>query len=284
MEIIFADYYGTCFGVNRALDITDKAINNKSIVYCLGELIHNKQVVEKFKNRGLKVIDTLDKMNISEIENPSIIFRSHGVDKKAYNFCNKNNIEIIDATCPKVKKIHEIVDKYSQRCSNVIIFGNKEHPEIIGIKGWCNGKVYIYSDLNDFIHHHKDKLSNSCIVFQTTYNIEKFNKIKEHFNNSPNNDIIFNSTICNATERRQNACKKLARECDCILVIGGKQSSNTRKLFEIGKEICENTFWIENSNEIPYDLINNTKKLGITAGASTPLWIIEEVILNVRKK
>jgi 4-hydroxy-3-methylbut-2-enyl diphosphate reductase len=284
MEIIMAEYHGTCFGVDRALHITDEALDQYDKLYCLGELIHNSRVVRKFEERGLRVVEDLDDLDFSDTDNPSIIFRSHGVGRKAYKFCEERDISIIDATCPKVKKIHEIVDDYSSKGYNILIFGNEYHPEIIGIKGWCNGKVHVYSDLKDFIEHHDEDLNKCCIVFQTTYNIEKFNKIKEYFNNSPNNDIIFKSTICNATERRQNACRKLASQCDTVLVIGGKQSSNTKKLYEIAKEICKNTFWIENSNEIPYDLIKNTKRLGITAGASTPLWVIEEVILNVRKK
>ncbi|SHI70498.1 4-hydroxy-3-methylbut-2-enyl diphosphate reductase [Dethiosulfatibacter aminovorans DSM 17477] len=284
MEIIMADYYGTCFGVDRALDMTNEALNNYDTLYCLGELIHNRRVVERFEKRGLKVINDLESLDLKEGKKPTLILRSHGVGKAAYEYCKYNDIKIIDATCPKVKKIHEIVESYSSDGYSIIIFGNENHPEIIGIKGWSAGKAYIYSDLDDFIDNHKEDLSKSCIVFQTTYNTDKFNKIKEYFNNSPNNDIIFKSTICNATERRQNACRKLAGECDIVLVVGGKQSSNTKKLFEIGKEICKNTFWIENSNEIPYNLIKNTKRLGITAGASTPLWVIEEVILNVRKK
>lgn len=284
MEIILADYYGTCFGVDRALAMTNKALEDHDTLYCFGELIHNKRVVERFEDRGLKVVDELENLDLSENDKSPLILRSHGVGRYAYRFCEDNNIKIIDATCPKVKKIHKIVDEYSSRGYNIVIFGSNNHPEIIGIKGWSNGNVFIYSDLDDFLENHREELTKSCIVFQTTYNTEKFNKIKEYFNNSPNNDIIFNSTICNATEHRQNACRKLANECDTVLVIGGKQSSNTKKLYEISKEICENTFWIENSNEIPYDLINNTKKLGITAGASTPLWIIEEAILNVRKK
>lgn len=284
MKIVMADYYGTCFGVDRALDMTNEALDKCDAIYCLGELIHNRRVVERFEKKGLKVVEDLENLDFEECKNSSIIFRSHGVGKTAYEFCKENDIEIIDATCPKVKKIHEIVESYSSYGYSIIIFGNENHPEIIGIKGWCDGEVFIYSDLHDFLEKHKGELSKSCIVFQTTYNTDKYNKIKEHFNNLSNNDIIINSTICNATERRQNACRKLAGECDTVLVIGGKQSSNTKKLYEIGKEICKNTFWIENSNEIPYDLIKNTKRLGITAGASTPLWVIEEVILNVRKK
>jgi 4-hydroxy-3-methylbut-2-enyl diphosphate reductase len=279
VEIIRAEYFGTCFGVERALDLTKKTLETKCKVFCLGELIHNNDVISDFKEKGLEIIE-----DTTQINSGDLILRSHGVGKYVYDYCSINNINIIDATCPKVRNIHKIVSEYCMKKYHIIIFGDKSHPEIIGIEGWCENKVSIYSDLEDFKTNHKKTIEKSCVVFQTTYNINKYTEIKEYFNNIINNDIIIKNTICNATEKRQEACKELAQKCDAVIVIGGKQSSNTKKLYEISKELCEKTFWIENSKEIPYNLIKNSKQLGITAGASTPLWIVEEVIFNVRKE
>lgn len=279
MEIVKADYFGTCFGVERALNLTEKELEVNDCLLCYGELIHNNDVIDNYKLKGLQIID-----NIDGILNENLVLRSHGVGKDIYKYCKENNINIIDATCPRVINIHNIVEEYCLNGYDIIIFGNSAHPEIIGIKGWCDKNVYVYDDLKHFKSSHSQGLNKLCVVFQTTYNIRKYNEIKEYFNNYDNNDIILKYTICNATNDRQVACEKLAKECDAVLIIGGKQSSNTKKLFEISKEICENTYWIENSKEIPFNLIKNTRRLGITAGASTPLWIIEEVIQNVRKE
>ena len=279
MEIIRADHYATCFGVDRALEMTTEELKSEEALYCYGELIHNNDVLESLKAKGLQIVNDL-----SGIKDSSLVIRSHGVGQSVYSECVKNNIRIIDATCPKVKRIHGIVLQYCEDNYDIIIFGNKDHPEVEGIKGWCDKKTFIYSDLNDYETNHNFVGNNTCIVFQTTYNINKYNEIKEFFYSLNNNAIIVKDTVCRATELRQEAAKKLAAECDSVLVIGGKQSSNTKKLYEICKELCDNTFWIENANEIPYDLIKNSKKIGITAGASTPLGIVEEVIVNVRTK
>jgi 4-hydroxy-3-methylbut-2-en-1-yl diphosphate reductase len=279
MEIIKAEFYGPCFGVERALEITSEALQSRTKIYCLGELIHNNDVIEAYKQKGLMICD-----DIEDLKNTELILRSHGVGKNVYDYCEENQINIIDATCPKVRNIHKIVSEHCKQGYHIIIFGNENHPEVIGIKDWCNENVSIYKDLTDFIGRAPASLNKSCIVFQTTYHLNKYKQIKEYFNNLSINDIILHNTICNATEKRQMACLELARSCDTVLVLGGKQSSNTKKLFEISKEVCENTFWIENSKEIPFNLIKNSKRLGITAGASTPLWIVEEVIFNVRKE
>jgi len=279
MEIIRADHYATCFGVDRALEITNDALELEDQLFCYGELIHNNDVLESLKCKGLHIIE-----DINDLKDSSLVIRSHGVGHSVYDYCEKNNIRIIDATCPKVRRIHGIVRQCCDDGDDIIIFGNKDHPEVEGIKGWCEKGVYIYSDLNDYKINHLYAENKTCIVFQTTYNINKYNEIKEYFYSLNNNAIIVKDTVCRATELRQEAAKKLAVECDSVLVIGGKQSSNTKKLYEICKELCDNTYWIENSDEIPYDLIKNSKKIGITAGASTPLRIVEEVIVNVRTK
>lgn len=280
MEIIRADHYATCFGVERALALTEEALklNNKPL-YSYGELIHNNDVLASLKDKGLEIVEDLEGLDGS-----NLVIRSHGVGQSVYSYCERNNIRIIDATCPKVRRIHKIVRQHCDDSYDIIIFGNRNHPEVEGIEGWCDKHVFIYSDLNDYKINHISSERKTCIVFQTTYNINKYNEIKEYFYYLNNNAIIVKDTVCRATELRQEVAKKLAVECDSVLVIGGKQSSNTKKLYEICKELCDNTYWIENADEIPYDLIKNSKKIGITAGASTPLGIVEEVIVNVRTK
>jgi len=283
MEIIKADHFATCFGVERALNLANQHLHDQSSpVYSYGQLIHNNDVLKRLSQQGLKIIRNLEEL--ASIKKGKLIIRSHGAPKAVYDYCAINHIELIDATCPKVKRIHKIVETCCEQSHNVIVFGDKMHPEVIGIMGWCVDKAIVCQDLEEYKQVEDHLYKKQCIVFQTTFNINQSQLIKEYFHNGNNSDIIVKDTICNATDLRQQAARKLAVQCDSVLVIGGKQSSNTKKLYEISKEFCENSFWIENSNEIPYNLINKTKKLGITAGASTPSQIVEEVIFNVREK
>ncbi len=275
-----AKYLGTCFGVERALEITYNALEDDKHIYCYGDLIHNNDVKKELENKGLIVLNDVN--SIENEKSDKIIFRSHGVSKSVYEESRNKGLEIIDATCPKVKKIHKIVQDCYNNDYTIILFGNKDHPELIGIKGWCNNEALIFKDLEDF-KSKENQINNMkfCVVFQTTYNLNKFEKIKDYFERYEN--IRFHNTICSATFERQNSCRELAKKCDTMIVIGGKHSSNTKKLYEISKEFCENTFWIENKSEIPYDYIKNSINIGITAGASTPLLIIEEVIKCLKR-
>jgi len=279
-EIKKAKYLGTCFGVERALEITYNALEDEDHIYCYGDLIHNNDVKKELESKGLIVLN--DFSSIDNEKSNKIIFRSHGVSKSIYKEAKERNLKIIDATCPKVKKIHKIVEDCYNDGYRIILFGNKDHPEIIGIKGWCNNEALISKDLEEFkSKEHLIKDSKLCVVFQTTYNLNKYKKIEQHFKKYKN--IRFHNTICSATFERQNSCRDLARKCDTMIVIGGKNSSNTKKLYAISKEFCDNTFWIENKSGIPYEDIKSSKNLGITAGASTPLLIIEEVIKCLKK-
>jgi 4-hydroxy-3-methylbut-2-enyl diphosphate reductase len=275
-----AEHLGTCFGVERALEITYNALEDNKNIYCYGDLIHNNDVKKELEEKGLVVLN--DTNSVKKDKSHKIIFRSHGVGKEIYTQAKEKGMEVIDATCPKVKKIHKIVQDCYNNGYKIILFGNKDHPEIIGIKGWCNNEALIFEDLDDF-KAYENKITNTkfCVVFQTTYNLNKFNKVEKYFGKYEN--IRFHNTICSATFQRQNSCRELAKKCDTMIVIGGKHSSNTRKLYEISKEFCDDTFWIENKSEIPYDYIKSSKNIGITAGASTPLIIIEEVIECLKK-
>lgn len=271
MEIIIADNAGFCFGVDRAVEITTNSlsISNKDI-YSLGPLIHNSQAVKRFEEMGLKTIN-----DIEEIENGRIVIRSHGVSKATIDKINEMNLEIIDSTCPYVKSVHKRVEEYQNQGYNIVIIGDPEHPEVIGINGWCNDKAFIVNSLEEATK--LPEMDKICVVSQTTNTQEKFETIGKIIKEKGNEVKIFN-TICNATNLRQESCKEVASKVDAMIVIGGYHSSNTNKLVEISKKYCNHVYHIETSKELPLQILSKFNKIGITAGASTPDWIIKEVV------
>ncbi|WP_234120645.1 bifunctional 4-hydroxy-3-methylbut-2-enyl diphosphate reductase/30S ribosomal protein S1 [Clostridium hydrogenum] len=273
-EIILAKKAGFCFGVKRAVETaieTQKKYNKK--IYTLGSLIHNNDVVEYLKSNDIYAIEMtdIDKLN----ENDVLIIRSHGVPKQTIELLNSKKIKIVDATCPFVSSIHEKVKMYSELGYEIVIVGDKNHPEVVGINGWCDNKAII-SKNGENLEAVKSKV---CVVSQTTEKIVNFEKVVLKLLHKSKELIAFN-TICNATSEKQKIAKELSAKVDYMVVIGGKQSSNTTKLYEICKENCKNTIHVENSGEIPVEILKNTNKIkiGVTAGASTPDWIIEEAI------
>lgn len=274
MEVKIAENAGFCFGVKRAMNMAWDELENKgdSQVYSLGPLIHNKQAVDKYKEKGLIEIDSLD-----EIPNDrKLIIRSHGVAKKIYTDSQSKNMDIVDTTCPYVKKIHDIVKEFSDKGYKIIIVGNATHPEIIGINGWCNNEAYVINseeEINSISFNDNDQY---CVVSQTTANLDSFDRIVEKLQSKIENLIVKN-TICFATKERQLSAIDLANEVDCMVVIGGKHSSNTQKLVNICKDIVP-TFSIETKEELELEKLKGFKIAGVTAGASTPDWIIDEVI------
>ncbi|MBU5311094.1 bifunctional 4-hydroxy-3-methylbut-2-enyl diphosphate reductase/30S ribosomal protein S1 [Tissierella carlieri] len=271
MEIIIADNAGFCFGVKRAVDITsDELLSANKDIYSLGPLIHNSQAVKKFEEKGLKTID-----NIEGIQDSRIIIRSHGVSKSVIDKINKMNLDIIDSTCPYVKSVHKRVEEYQDQGYNIVIIGDPDHPEVIGINGWCNDKAFIVNSLEEATN--LPRMDKICVVSQTTNTQEKFETISKLINEKGNEVKIFN-TICNATNIRQESCKEVASKVDAMIVIGGYHSSNTNKLVEISKKYCNNVYHIETSKELPLQMLSKFNKIGITAGASTPDWIIKEVV------
>jgi len=265
---------GFCFGVERAVDEAlkiQKQYNKK--VYTLGPLIHNNDVVKYLENNNifainLEIIDTLDKGDI-------IIIRSHGVAKEVFSLLEKKGLIVINATCPFVTNIQKKVEKFSKEGYDIIILGDKKHPEVMGINGWCGNKAIITKD-----GLLPDNLNNKiCAVSQTTEKKENWDKTIETLN-SKNLEVLTFNTICLATTERQESAKELSKQVDVMIVIGGKNSSNTTKLYNISKENCSNTIHVENASELPEEYIynNDFKSIGITAGASTPEWIIKGVI------
>lgn len=273
-KVILAENAGFCFGVQRAVEtsIDIKKKYNKKI-YTLGPLIHNSDVVSFLEQNDIYAIDY---GNINDLqEGDVVIIRSHGIPEAVFNDLKSRGLEVIDATCPFVTNIQKKVKKYSKEGYNIIIVGDENHPEVIGINGWCDNKATITKN-GEF---NKELSNKICAVSQTTEKKENWDKTLDAINDGTREVLSFN-TICSATEVRQKSADDLSKEVDAMIVIGGKNSSNTTKLYEIAKHNCENTIHIENSNELPKEYINNKnfKKIGITAGASTPDWIIREVI------
>lgn len=274
MEVRIAENAGFCFGVKRAMNMAWDELENKgdNSVYSLGPLIHNKQAVDRYKEKGLMEMDSLEK-----IPNDSkLIIRSHGVAKKIYTESKSKNMDIVDTTCPFVKKIHDIVKEFSNNGYKIIIVGNAAHPEIIGINGWCDNEAIVINSEEEVDNISLNCHDKYCVVSQTTANLEFFDRIVAKLE-SKIEDLTVKNTICCATKERQLSATDLAKEVDCMIVIGGKHSSNTQKLVNICKEIVP-TFSIETREELDRSRLEGYKVAGVTAGASTPDWIIDEVI------
>jgi len=214
-------------------------LDTEKKLYCYGEIIHNKDVVDKLNKKGMVVVD-----NIPQLNDAKLLIRTHGVGKSIIENLKENNIEVIDATCVKVKKIHKIVEEYKNNGYDIIIIGDKNHPEVLGILGWCNNEASVVSSAEELlkINIYNDK--KYCMVSQTTFNTDTFQRICETINENNLKNIEIHNTICDATRKRQEACIELASRCDIMLIIGGKNSSNTKKLYELSKIICPNTFLI----------------------------------------
>lgn len=275
MEIILSKFSGYCYGVKKAVSVADESIDKYEDIYSLGSLIHNKRAVEKLKNKGLKVVDDIEE------KNKNIIFRSHGVEKKYYDYANKNNLNVIDTTCIYVKKIHQIVEEKYKDGYEIIIVGSKKHPEVIGINSWCNYKAQFVEEIADTDKLNIDEEKSYAVVFQTTFNIEKYTKIVEILKEKIKNVEIFN-TICSATKKRQDFALQLADEVDMMIVIGDTSSSNSKKLYELANEKVKSIF-IEDVTELKEVMFEGVQKLGVTAGASTPDFVIDEVIEYLKK-
>ncbi|MDD3839253.1 MAG: bifunctional 4-hydroxy-3-methylbut-2-enyl diphosphate reductase/30S ribosomal protein S1 [Clostridia bacterium] len=274
MDIIVAKNAGFCFGVKRAIDIVFETIKNKNgDIYTLGPIIHNKQMVDKLRDMGVNVIEDIDL-----IDKGNVVIRSHGVSPDVYRNqkISIGNINLIDATCPYVKRIHNTVKKYHDKGYEIIILGDSNHPEVIGINGWCNNQANIISSIDD-ITENINCIKKACVVAQTTLNKNLWGQLLPDITSRIKDIVVFN-TICNATEKRQTEADYISKEADVVFVIGGKNSSNTKKLYQICKRNCTQTYLIETVNEINFNNINSKSVVGITAGASTPDWIIREVI------
>ena len=279
MEVVLAKSSGFCFGVKRAVDRVYEQLAENKKIYTYGPIVHNDDVVADLKEKGVKVLNT--KEELTELTEGSVVIRAHGVPKEIYEIMEQKNIECIDATCPFVKRIHKIVEKESAEGRRIIVIGNAKHPEVEGIRGWCKTPATVIESREEALQFNGSKDDKYCVVSQTTFNYKKFQELVEIFQKK-GYDIIVANTICSATEERQKEASELAAKADVMIVIGGTHSSNTRKLYELCKSECENTYYIQTLADLQLELPNSVELVGITAGASTPNKIIEEVQNYVR--
>ena len=281
MEITMAKSAGFCFGVQRAVDSVYKELEeNSGKIYTFGPIIHNEQVVEDLNKRGIEVIDTVEQLK--KIKEGTVVIRSHGVAKEIYDILEQQKLKMVDATCPFVKKIHNIVLDESNNGKTIIIIGNDNHPEVEGIKGWVNGEVIVINKEEQIEKLSLPEQTKACIVSQTTFNHNKFKYLVEIIRKK-GYDITVVNTICNATHVRQVEAQKISSKVDGMIVIGGKNSSNTQKLYDICRNECENTFYVQTVKDLNLHELKSLKSIGITAGASTPKNIIEEVRTECQK-
>ena len=275
MQVKVAKSAGFCFGVQRAVDtVYEQAEKGVRPIYTYGPIIHNEVVVEDLKEKGVEVLNSLEELK--KVEKGTVIIRSHGVGREIYELIREKGLDCVDATCPFVKKIHKSGDKESAAGKEIIIIGNDKHPEVEGIKGWCRTKAYVIESAEQAEELCASETVPLCIVSQTTFNYKKFKDLVEILDKKRYDKIVVN-TICNATEERQTEARQIAGEVDAMIVIGGSHSSNTQKLFEICRNECENTYYIQTVCDLDLEVLRSTGLVGITAGASTPKKIIEEV-------
>ena len=282
MEVRLAKTAGFCFGVRRAVDTVYEQVEQaEGPIYTYGPILHNEIVVQELEEKGVKVLNSEEELK--SLTSGTVIIRAHGVGEKVYELLKQQGVNLVDATCPFVKKIHRIARKEEANGRHILIIGNAKHPEVEGIRGWCEKPAYVVESLEEAENFALPMGEKLCIVSQTTFNYNKFEDIVEIISKK-GYDIIVLNTICSATEERQTEAREIASDVDAMIVIGGSHSSNTQKLFEICKKECENTYYIQSLDDLDLKTSQSIRCVGITAGASTPNKIIEEVQKHVRIK
>ena len=275
MEFIIAKSGGFCRGVKKAVD-TALGINPEN-TYIYGEIIHNREVVQTITNRGIVMVDKLEDVP----SGATLIIRSHGVGKDVYAACQERDIKVVDCTCEFVRRTQKIVSEQYAKGKTIVIVGEKTHPEVVGVNGWCENEAYIFSSEEEDFSVLTTK--DCAVVAQTTYSEEKFEKIIKILGNICEKTVEVFKTICYTTIGRQNEADELSKQCDAVLVIGGLNSSNTNKLYDICAKNCPNVFRLSNAADLEYKKIKRFKKVGIVTGASTPNAQTQEVLLKMEK-
>ena len=278
MEVILAKSAGFCFGVKRAVETVYQQVEKGGHIYTYGPIIHNEAVVRDLEEKGVSVIKDTD---LDRLEDGTVIIRSHGVPREVCGRIENQGLTCVEATCPFVKRIHTIVEQESRAGKQIIVIGNPGHPEVEGIMGWSETPAIVIESEKEAQNLDCPPGKDICLVSQTTFNYNKFQELVEIIQKKGYNISVAN-TICNATEERQAEAKLIASQVDAMIVIGGTHSSNTAKLYEICRRECENTSFIQTLDYLQLDLPESVFQVGITAGASTPNYIIEEVQNYVR--
>ncbi len=273
LKITIAENAGFCYGVMRAIKMADDALKEFKKIYSLGPIIHNPQVVEQYEEKGLIVSEDLNKIDAP------VLIRSHGVPPEIYNEITQRELKYIDATCPFVKEAQDYVKQMHDEGYTIVIFGDKNHPEVKAHFGYAKYGAFIINSPKEAKDIKSEKIG---VVSQTTQSIELFSETIAELSKNSKEMKVYN-TICDATEKRQKSARQLSKESDVMIVIGGKNSANTRKLYEICKSYCEKTYYIETEDEIDNEWFKGAKNAGITAGASTPSYIIERVYNKIKE-
>ncbi len=269
--ITLAKSAGFCFGVSRALNYIEHGLKEGTHIATLGPIIHNERVVKALSKQGVRIVSQPNERNKEE----TLVIRSHGVSKQVFETIEE---PCIDATCPFVKKIQRIVEKYHKQCYTIVIAGDASHPEVIGIDGWCENTAIVVGTMKEAAEKLKNIQKNRlCVVAQTTASTIFWKDLKEFIKNTCQTPLFFD-TICNATEERQNEALAIAKDSDVFFVIGGLHSSNNKKLVELAKGVCPQVYHVEGASDLPAAFVYRHKQIGVTAGASTPDWIIKEVL------
>lgn len=282
MEITIGKTAGFCFGVRRAVERSIEEVQKeKKQIYCLGELVHNNEVIKDLEKKGIKFIESIEEV---KEEKAKVIVRAHGIEKEIYQKANKKGIELIDCTCPNVLKTHELADEYQKKGFYIFLMGVANHPETIGTISYCgeNKSLIVQKeDIEEAIKNlEKSKIKNVLVFAQTTYSIHKFEENIKIIKAQLKEDIqiTIKNTICLTSEQRQKETEEISKQVDTMIIVGGKNSSNTKRLYDVSQKNCKNTILIETKDELTKDIKHNSEKIGIMLGNSTPQKSIEEIV------
>lgn len=277
MEIIVGKTSGFCNGVKYTVEKANEMIDNNKEIYCLGQIVHNERVIKQLESKGMKTVNNIDLCP----NNSKLIIRAHGELKETYDKAAKKNIELIDLTCGKIKVIRNKINKKNDD-HFIIIIGKKNHPETLGVQSFSGNNSYILEDEKDISYClkeiEKSKLDKVFIVSQTTFNSEKFDYLTSILSKKLNKEVLIDKTICNATSNRQKETEELSKNVDIMIIVGGKNSSNTKELEVISTKNCGNVYLIQDYNDLKNKKIDKNSKIGIMAGASTPDIVVEEIM------
>ena len=283
-NIEIGKYAGFCGGVNLCIKTLNEELNKSSEkIYCLGELVHNKDVVKNFKNKGVAFVDSIDEVP----DNSKLVIRAHGAEKHTYELAKAREMKILDLTCPKVAKIKEDVKEYINEESYIILVAKKNHPEAKSTISFLGNNACIIENKEELkeIISKLNGYKNIAIIAQTTFDEKTFLEYAEYIKENVDKDtnVIVKNTICKATSIRQNETREMARTKDVMIIIGGKNSSNTHELYDIANENCTNTYWVETKEELDLTVLEDKINIGIMAGASTPKNVIDDVVQAIEE-
>ena len=277
MQVLLADEYGFCFGVERAVEMVEEALEEGDTVRTLGPLIHNEQEMQRLGQHGVTTISEPVQIRRGE----TAVIRAHGVTPQVQRDLEEKASKVVDATCPFVTRVQKLASRAANENRHVIVVGNPDHPEMIGVKGYAPEHAFIVKDASEIAN--LPKLRSPLVVSQTTIKAQTFFDAAEAVKAKTDDEVQVINTICSATRDRQDAARALAGEVDAFYIIGGNHSSNSRKLLTVCKEQCEKSFLIETEDEINAEDLKGLEKVGVTAGASTPDWLIKKVVKRLEE-